>query len=213
MRLRVLALTLTGVFLSLWCAFAQSDGKSFASDHQTDAKRTYHVLNQLTPAQRKLLFRNLPSDMKAALWVEHLESFLRNHPELNSNQRAIVNSAITLLDATLYDQPNNVPSPTRDQMSKLDTAARLAFSRDLLGEAFYDLSDVAVPATDTTESSGHAGTIMATDTDPVILDDCSCSHDSDWCSGTTRCSSWGCKPVTIGCGSLGWWPCDGYCNQ
>jgi len=129
---------------------------------------------------------------------------------LNPNQRAIVSSAITMLDGTLYDQPNNIPSQTRDQMSSLDAAARGAFSHELAGEAFYDLSDASISATDTADPSGRIGTVMASDTDPIILDDCSCSQFSDWCSGTTHCSS-GCKPVSIGCGFLGWYQCDGTC--
>src|ERR1051326_2223389 len=146
MQRRVFALTLIGIFLSVPGALARSDERNRSVDRESDIKRTYAIVSQLPPKQRRVLFRTLPSQVRAQLWVVHLQQFSSNHAELDANQRAIVNAAIAIAQSVLDDVNGSESPDLREIAARLEVSARLGFSHDLLGEAFYDLGPSADPA-------------------------------------------------------------------
>jgi|GEM_PF-3088651 len=209
MRRRVFVFTLMGMFLFVLCAVGDSDSKSRPRDPKENIGRTYSIILQLPPAQRKALFRALPPAAKSAVWIAHLDNFLRSHPELDSNQRAIVGAAIAIVGA-LYES-GSTQGNVSETASQLETAARLSFPPELLHQAFYDLGPTDTSSVIAFDSTLRVGTPMAADTDPVVLDDCTCNHEHDWC-GSGQCALSGCKPVSVGCGFLMMSGCDGHCE-
>ena len=211
MQRRVFVFTLIGILLSVVYALAQSDERLRAIDHGTEAQRTYAIITQLPLVQRKALFRSLSPTVKAAVWIAHLEDFLRRHPDLDSNQRAIVNAAMATADNQLYEPAGPGQANARELAAQLATAAHLTFSKELLDAAFYDLGDSSRSPTIAFDSSVREGTPMASETDPVVLDDCSCNHNFDYCS-SGGCMLSGCQPVPSGCGFIWAFACDGHCQ-
>lgn len=210
MRRRVFVFTLIGMLLFVLGALGQSEDRTRASEPRMDVRRTYAILSQVPFAQRKILFRTLSPTTKAAVWITHLEDFLRLHSELDSNQRAIVKAAIALADGALFESGAEQAN-ARELAAQLDAAARLSFSAEMREAAFYDLGPSNASTVIAFDPGARAGTPMFTDTDPIVLDDCSCNHSFDYC-GSGECVLAGCKSVASGCGFIWAFDCNGHCQ-
>jgi hypothetical protein len=150
--------------------------------------------------QRKEIYGLLPAQMQSDVWTFHLESFLLDHPDLNSEQRAVVFEAIGLIQSGVLAPDGS--------LLHLETRARATLPPDLMDAAFLEL--------------GPQSTVNNAKLISRALADCECSTVSDYCcfmdcptSPTPKCARGrkSCTLVASGCGFLWQYGCNGICGE
>lgn len=162
---------------------------------------TLEELSQLTRRQRKHVFNQLPPQVKARLWREHLSGFLSSQRGLSREQIEFVKRNIDSITPELYLGAGRFKSAheawAHDEHHRLmrQEGERL-FGRALL-PVFYELG-----------WTPNKAEIVKAGFD-VPKADCECATNDNWCP--TLCVKGGCVPTSTGCGWLECKPCDGHC--
>lgn len=206
-------LVVLGAFLSI-AGYGQVSAPSV-----TDASRMYGIISAVSPSDRRVVFRNLSPELKAALWKIHLSQFLEA-PSLSIPQRQLVQAAMALCIPAVYE---NGVDPNRENVSeplaRIEQSIRNLFPPDVAANVFAMLGPP--PTTDDPSTprvmirtSSSIGTIRRV----VPLDDvpdCECSRVSDYCStwgGNAICIGGPCNQVS-GCGTFWGYKCTGLCQD
>lgn len=213
---------LAGIFLFIVTAtdlFGQPSEKSPGRSTDSHTVRTaYKALSALSSAERKVLYAQFSSELKAAVWRLQLETYLDQHPTLSAGQVAVVHEAIGLLDETLFtisrDDPawaNAVAGP----VNALSRRASMLFEHDVLVALFTQLGD-SEPSGRNVISTDSANSIRRTPKTlgppPSTQQDCECSRIDDWCFSGKFCSTAiTCRIIGYGCGWFFVQSCDGMC--
>ena|SRR2546421_11136 len=151
---------------------------------QNETEQVYSSLNSVTLPTRRELFRHLTSQQKSAVWRYHLRRETKQHPELTTEQVAIIQEAFTLATADEFEQ--------RSSLESLTIEIHEAFSGALAREIFAQLGNSV--------KNHHAVDELG----------CDCSRTSDYCS--TSCFGNGCAVADYGCGTFWVYSCDGLCR-
>lgn len=190
-------------------------GVATAQEAPTGGSVAYKALSTLTLNEQQILYAELPSELRAAVWHVHFQKFLATHPELTVPQRALIEEADGLLRAGIMDMPRDVPewsAAVGAPLSQLSAKATLLFDRDTVVGLFARLGgESAVVVTAPRAGATARRTISSLSPSPSGRQECDCSHYSDWCwSGSWCNTSMECKSVPF-CGTLWSYTCDGMC--
>lgn len=163
------------------------------------ANVNYGSLSLLSLSHRRALYGELSPEQRSALWVAHAENFLTAHPELNSEQQAVVDKAIVRFKTPAGER-------SRDSDRVLEEEARSVLGWDQAAR----LLTVLGPA----EEGDAQGPQPSEKLMKRMVPQCSCATGDSWCGIFSDCI-WNredCADQADKCGT-GWeWDCDGRCD-
>ena len=184
---------------------ATASSKSLQNRKITDeAAQRYHMISALSVEDRKVYFGNAPDAVRSELWQAHFVEYLKNHPELNSAQRNVIEDAITFATPELFQMARNSQGKSEVLNSMeivLKARAQAVFVK---GEAknIFALLGEPIPIQKLTTGAAY----------PAY---CDCNQSHDWCSlgsTSTQCKGWSCWNCgACGCGFMWQYSCDGVC--
>jgi len=163
-------------------------------------------------------YGEISADLRADLWIYHMQRYLLTHPTLSAEERALVLEGIGMVAAGLIDFGSK-PEATKQTRAILDGFAersRAIMPADHFAEAFVSLGREALPA--------HTGehkrsTLMPSRIVPLCVSctpDCECATASDWCNGITNpdnvCTAGSCITIFQSCGTFWQYDCYGICK-
>lgn len=173
-----------------------------------------------TVRERKFIYKQLSSAMKAAIWKEHLESEVSAHPEFTDLQLRVISDAEALFVPEFFSIPRSDPKWSMfvdEPLQALATRAKAAFPPDLARDIFADLGPHLKTAEEPAEPAHRRGLgrIAPLSACNGAIADCNCSTVSDWCGFNAgpgfTCQGGGCYWVDY-CGT-GWqYGCTGLCT-
>jgi hypothetical protein len=185
-----------------------------ASGAEVSAARLYNLIATLPAMDRKVVFRGLSADMKAAVWREHLDNFTATH-ELSAAQAQLIGAAQNFLTVDVFATPKTDPdweAQVHVPLKMLEDSARNVFDPDLLAEAFGQLgpedSSASSASTSTATGLRRSGPIA------LLVSECTCSDVSDMCVNAT-CGGGICyrSEGDYGCGFMWNYECDSMCRR
>lgn len=171
----------------------------------------YQSLGSFDPAERKAMIASLPIIEREQLWTIHLKAFLREHPELASDQRAVIYEGLGLIAAggmtdALSDDPA-IAKSAMETIRQLRLRATSVLPPELAGAAFVHLGRAWIPPIYAIGSGRRPS---------KIAKDWGCTCSVNFYAG--ECFVWGgcimdldCT-VQHGCGYLQLEACDGLCS-
>lgn len=177
---------------------------------------TYAQLSAQRLADRRSLYATLPAQMQEDLWALHLSYFLADHPELTSEEKALVFEGLGLVESGIMEvDPASAEWRTNTLASAHSFEGRVRkIGTKVLLEAFTRLGGPEI----TYPSAGAKG--LRSDWQPG--GDCECNTTHDFCCLGPECSTTttpNCRrpvrPWCIaghGCGILLLEDCDGVCG-
>lgn len=172
-----------------------SKARAWVAANRNRLPQTYDDIVGYSMAYRRAIYTELSPTVRSQLWVEQLNRYRIEHPQLSADQATAIDRAVTILasESTFAVEP----ADRSDLDQKIEEHKELAigaFGRDEAHDLFATLG----PADDTVKPQQG---------------DCVCHHRDDWwcptgqvCNQTHECRFEG-----DGCG---WWnaqPCDGLC--
>ncbi|GAB2669358.1 hypothetical protein GCM10027271_31620 [Saccharopolyspora gloriosae] len=165
------------------------DPDAWVAANRDRLPQSYAAVVEHPMAYRKAIFNASSAAVKGRLWVEHLEQYGAQHPELSEHQQRTLRRAADVLgDESLHAQPS--PPELDRVLEDLRIDVTAAFG----GETQALIATLGPP---------DHGTARKTD--------CQCSTKSDYCWMGCVDSDGGCREVS-GCGS-GWaYTCNGWCE-
>jgi hypothetical protein len=104
-----------------------------------DAAIVYRIVSAQTVSERRVVFRSVTPEMKAALWRAHVRQFLASHPSLSEAQRAVIAQFLTVIDAELYRPRPDDPewqAMTGLPFARMQQSASAVLAPELCREAF-----------------------------------------------------------------------------
>lgn len=165
------------------------------SSQDLEMLEKYTQFSQLDRGARKTKFNQISPEEKSDLFRVHLGLNLARHPEWTDDQRFIVLEAINIASPELYKIPKD-KSWTR----LVDEPIRLFAQRTLLLFSKPEAAALFAELGGDEPQAHHAKPPQS---------NCSCSHESDYCS--RFCFSTNCTVLTWGCGTMMLYACDGVC--
>ncbi len=217
------------LFLTLLCVvtvYGQA-GSVQRRNYEADVLTTYSSLAALDMKQQIAMARELPAQMRAALWILQLNSFLIAHADLTDDQRLVVYQVIGFVASGNLEIPHDSllwQTQGLPMLRRLRLAAESEFPPALAREAFSHMGTLlalAPGAGDSRRVQLH-GTIMALHPIPTDMPDCNC-HGGNYFWTTcpfgptdpSKCHAEGgvyrCLLHVDGCGFLWEEACDGLC--
>jgi hypothetical protein len=105
-----------------------------------DVVAAYDALTALEPGQRKALFSALSTEVRAGLLRLQHQMYIVDHPELNSEQREVLNGIIARLTPEMYAPPSLAQTQIdgHAELDRLHQRAADLFGDDC-GRIFYQL--------------------------------------------------------------------------
>jgi hypothetical protein len=214
------------IFLTIFCAVT-AYGQPALIHQRVDEDAvltTYSVLVPLTTKEQIAIARELPDQMRAALWLVHLNGFLRTHAELTDDQKLIVYQAIGFVASGNLEIPRtSVGWQTKvlPMLGRLKKAVELEFPADLALEAFYHIGTAMPVAPRAGEPIDHERLLgTRTPLHPIpLLENCDCNSETHLfttcgsLTGPEKCRVDGqhqCTPH-VDCGFFWEDSCDGLC--
>lgn len=155
----------------------------------------YTQYSQLDRGARKTRFNQISPKEKSDLFRVHLGLNLARHPEWTDDQRSIVLEAIEIVSPELYQIPKD-----KNWTRLVDEPIRLFAQRTLLLFSKAEAAALFAELGGDEPQAHHA---------KLSQSNCSCSHQSDYCS--RFCFSTNCTVLTWGCGTMMLYACDGVC--
>jgi hypothetical protein len=214
MSLAVLAILVPNIAAAATPIFTNVGPQTVDSRAELAASRLYDVIAALPATDRKVVFHGLSSEMKAAVWREHLDKFAATHV-LSAAQAQIVSAVRTFVSADVFAIGKSDPTwenQVHAPLKMLEDNARNSFSPDVLAAAFAQLGpeDISVSSI-----SGSAATGLRR-SGPIALQvsNCTCSVSSDLCWSST-CGGSICyrSDGDYGCGFMWNYQCDAKCER
>jgi len=192
-----------------------------------EAGRVYQELLSKPMRDRAKLLAQMSASMQSRVWAHHLLTALVQHPDLTTEQRAVMQEALTILTPQLFEIESSDPRwPTLVDMPlrRLHARAMAVFpDKRLAREIFAQLgpevssvpedqpgsdSNLALPSEPARRDRPR---LISTDTFP----DCTCSTDSDYCDwsglGIYYCKHDWCVIKRVSCGTFFRHDCTGMC--
>jgi hypothetical protein len=165
---------------------------------------SYFEISSATTRDRKAIAASLPTELLEDVWILHHNTFLKRHPELTIEQRAVVLESLGLMAHGFIRVMRNGTPEERAQMISAQKSL-VARATPLLGalvkDAFYDLGDgPAAPAQPRERMTVRSNSYMCY---------CSDNYDCGWLGGV--CTWTGCVPTPSGCGYGAMFGCSGEC--
>ncbi len=165
-----------------------SEANAWVAQNANSLPKTYDEFVQQPTMHRKAIYSASSPETKAALWRDHLNRYLQEHPELNSDQTEFILETIAELTPELFRNTTNpAVSP---QIAAIRTRSEELFSKEEAGLLIAQLGPIQDAAT--------------------LAVKCSCSTKSDYCGSGHKCYLANCDQVN-GCGDLWMFKCDGVC--
>jgi len=188
-----------------------------------DAEVMYRVVSAQTVRARRVVFRSVTSEMKAALWRVHVRHFLDSHLELSLVQRNVVTQFLTLITAELY-QPRPDDPEWEAQIgvpfARMEQSASAVLSPELYREAFAVLGPLPDPDSDSDAQIVSTAAMLRRSPSTLQPDycvgcyapDCECNLGDNWCFWGQSCFGDNCKSDSWGCGTVWQKICNGMCR-
>ncbi len=88
---------------------AVSSGVPESRGSGEEASRAYEDLLSQAPANRAQSFALMPSSLKAGVWSHHFLTMLADHPEFTTEQRAVIQEALSILTPDMFAIPTSDP--------------------------------------------------------------------------------------------------------
>lgn len=185
-------------------------GTALVADPQAVA-HVYDGLLQKQLEERQNAFIQLSGPDKAAVWTHHLLTALAERPELTTEQRAVIQYALSILTPAFAEL--DPADPQWDQvvgqpLRELERRASAVFTRKQIISLFGQLGP---------EPAGASRQPAVASLDVIQVPQCHCNTSpvADFCDrsgiGLYYCSAGGCWPTTSGCGWLWRASCNGVC--
>ena len=182
----------------------------------------YEIYNSVDRATQKQHYRTESQDMRAKLWVLHLQDFMANNPDLTGTQRSLVYETIGIATShsTLFDQDLSRDAATNTMLAELQNRAALLFSGETLVAGFFQLGNSGrVGTNDEIVPRFRIETLQRKPLLPTLTADCECAVDSDYTCGSGSptgpygiCRAARCTDTNCCCGFLWMFGCDGLCS-
>jgi hypothetical protein len=165
-----------------------------------DAEIVYRIVSLQNVAARRVIFRSVTPEVKAALWRAHLRHFLVTHPTLSEVQRNVLSQFISVIAPELY-RPRPDDSEWRAQIELPFTRMQESASSVLEPEQYREaltvlgpLPDVVLPVTSTlitgsAPSKGRQDKLQPDYCVGCYAPDCECNMGDNWCG-------WGGSPAS-----------------
>jgi hypothetical protein len=212
MSLTVLAILVANVAAAATPIFTNVRPQTVDSGAELAAGRLYVVIAALPATDRKVVFRGLSSEMKAAVWREHLNKFAATHA-VSAAQAQIISAVRTFVTPDVFAIGKSDPaweSQVHLPLKMLEDSARNVFTPDVLAAAFGQLGpeDLSVSSSSTSTATGLKHPIAQQ------VSDCTCSVTSDECwFGTCGGSICYRSDGDYGCGFMWRYACDAKCER
>jgi len=206
---------MTALAVSLFCsagALAQP-AETPIDVQRIDIAAEYLSLRTLPSAEVREAYHSMPSTMRRELWTEHLVTFLREHPELDTDQRSVILEGIGLLATGILDID---PSDLRRrelagvEIERVVAKAKQVLPQELAWAAFYRLNHASKQRSNTPPERFRVRTNTV---------ECECSHYLGGCEEpypicVPRNGVGFCVPVpSYNCGPYYYYACDGLCQS
>jgi hypothetical protein len=151
----------------------------------------YDQLAALPLEYRRAVFAESSTQVRARLWLDHLDHYLATHPDLETAQTKILDRAHALVPK-VFAGGREATSAERARLKK-DAIARFGFE----------------------EARAILATLGPSERrSPAAPRDCECSWADSWCTPLLACTNYPitCEYSDSGCGDFWIWPCDGVCQ-
>jgi len=203
--------------------FSASAAMAQVDQADRDAETLYRIVSSRPVAERRVVFRNVTPETKAAVWRVHVRHFLDSHPALSEAQRKVLVQFLTLINADLYrtlpDDPEweaQVALP----FARMQDSAAAILTPDQYREALTVLGPLPDPALPSALpitsglllSRAHLGAIEADYCVGCYVPDCECNLGDNWCLWGQTCFGDNCKSDSWGCGTVWQKVCNGMCR-
>jgi hypothetical protein len=187
-----------------------------------DAETVYRIVSTQALSERRIVFRSVTAEMKAALWRVHLRHFLDSHPNLPEAQRAVVAQFVTAIGADLYRPRTD--DPYWEAMIGVPFARmQQSASAILPPDVYHEALGVLGPPEDPEPFAQTLGKVRSPRNAPFKLQEscvgcggpppeCECNMGEDWCGWGRFCFGDNCQSDDWGCGNAWQRPCNGMCR-
>ena len=159
----------------------------------------YDGLSTLSCGERRATYYSYPREQQLELWTMHLQTFLRDHPDLTSTQRSVVLDGLRMIKSGALDRTDD-PTTTR-LVQSFKERALLQFDGDTFKDAFVRLGG----------RRDSAAGVQRAERVASLQPYCNCDRSED-CGGGDECNFF--RPCTevIACGPFGMEWCLGVCE-
>jgi hypothetical protein len=179
---------------------------------QIDVATEYASLRTRTSPEIREAYQAMPSATRRAIWTEHLVTFLREHPEFDAAQRAVILEGIGLLATGIFDvAPYDLIGRelAGKEIERVVAKAKELLPKELVWSAFYSLNRSPERG-----SSSNLPRNKRLQTNTV---DCDCSHylgcEDPNATCVPRPGPGFCVIVpSYDCGPYFYYACDGLCQ-
>lgn len=208
LRLRTLAVFL--VFAIVGAARAQENATG-------DAATVYRIIASQKVSDRRVLFRSMSPEMKAALWRVHLQEFLAANTALSNEEQTVIRQFIPELTAVYFGPHTDDPAwEAGVAIARMQQSASAILPPAVYRAAFGVLGPAPQsPDEEVIEPLTTALRTRRIQNENCIgcsgAPDCECNLGQDLCI-FGKCSLDNCKGESIGCGPWWNWPCNGMCH-
>ncbi|HKO58929.1 MAG TPA: bacteriocin fulvocin C-related protein [Thermoanaerobaculia bacterium] len=190
---------------------------------ERDVELVYRIVSAQTVSERRVVFRSVTPEMKAALWRAHVRHFLNSHPELSEAQRGVIAQFIAVIVPDLYRQrPDDAEWQALIGLpfARMQQSASAILTPDLYREALATLGPAETDAAPAAQAAAKAATSrkapLKTQPDYCVgcwnAPDCECNMGDNWCGWGQTCAGDNCKSDSWGCGTMWQSICNGMCH-
>ncbi|MFE1795535.1 bacteriocin fulvocin C-related protein [Streptomyces sp. NPDC059517] len=175
----------------------KSAAAAWVAANKNRLPRTYPEIITYSVDYRREIYRELPATVRGKLWREHLRTYRVGHAEFTPAESAAFQKveAAFAKDSMFEDGRTSRPEALRaDENMRRELVA--AFGE----EEAYAIAASLGPSPRLSEPTGQ-----------TLIPICTCSSQSDWCSGGSWCGSVTCQ-TTTGCGTAWQYKCTGICE-
>ena len=173
---------------------------------------------------RKAIMATLSPADRSETWRGYFREYAESHPELNAEQRALIQDAIDIASPDVFKPP--VAPAVKERIGKLFTKAETLFGKVAANELFVTLGPKEIsganplPLTQRLADTVRSWTVVSaskgSNNDPVY---CNCNMDIDTCDVLPdpwlKCSELYLCEFDLDwpmCGPLWCWACTGWCK-
>ncbi|MCA6363556.1 MAG: bacteriocin fulvocin C-related protein [Bacteroidetes bacterium] len=147
--------------------------------------------------EQRAIFNSKSAEVKAAIWMDKLNSVLLNVPLTTSQRQHLVNIR-NQINPLIWEENSSV------SLSFQNSFYGPWLANALLHFTEEDLAKIVNTPEDYYQAGGPVN--------PTNGSDCECSTASDWCPVNMYCRNTNCSAYMFGCGSMWAFRCRGMCQ-
>jgi hypothetical protein len=183
--------------------------RTWAIEHKGALPKTEAELERFSSPYRKAIYTAMTVPERTALWHEHLRSYLNNPTDFSAEQIQLIREFDSKLGIYM-DETSGKAAVEGDQV---EARAKALFGKVLAGEIFATIGRATHQTAPHPEDSNAAGHALGDDktSEDGARAWCGCSQESDYCWYFCAGDNPYCDPQPIGCGTGGWYHCNGSC--